>query len=124
MNVEETKIMRMSWQPSPIPIMVDQKQLENVGCLNCVGSVITNDAECVCVCVCVLCVKLDPRLSWQKRHSTRRRLFSNKLDIFLSQIGLKNLRAYLVKCYIWNVAFCGAETWTFRKNRSEIAGKF
>jgi len=53
MNVEETKIMRMSRQPSPIQIMVDQTQLENVECFNCVGSVITNDAVCVCVCVCV-----------------------------------------------------------------------
>ena len=56
MNVEETKIMRMSRQPSPIPFIVDQAQLENVECFNCVGSVITNDDVCVCVCVCGVCV--------------------------------------------------------------------
>jgi hypothetical protein len=26
-----------------------------------------------------------------------------------------NLRKKLVKCYIWSVALCGAETWTLRK---------
>jgi hypothetical protein len=30
MNVEKTKIMRISMQPSPIQIMIDEKQLENV----------------------------------------------------------------------------------------------
>jgi len=33
MNVEETKVTRISRQLSPVTIMVDQKQLENVGCL-------------------------------------------------------------------------------------------
>jgi len=30
MNVEKTKVMRISSQPSPVTIMIDQKQLENV----------------------------------------------------------------------------------------------
>jgi hypothetical protein len=30
MNVEKTKVMRISRQPYPTKIMVDQKQLENV----------------------------------------------------------------------------------------------
>ena len=30
MNVEKTKVMRISKQPSPVTIMIDQKQLENV----------------------------------------------------------------------------------------------
>ena len=34
MNVEKTKVMRISRQPSPVTIMIDQKQLENVECLN------------------------------------------------------------------------------------------
>ena len=32
MNVEKTKVMRISRQPSPLKIMIDQKQLENVEC--------------------------------------------------------------------------------------------
>ena len=30
MNVEKTKVMRISRQPFPVKIMIDQKQLENV----------------------------------------------------------------------------------------------
>jgi hypothetical protein len=33
-------------QPSPIKIMIDQKQLENVENFNYLGSMITNDARC------------------------------------------------------------------------------
>jgi len=52
-------------------------------------------------------VKLNPGSPWQKLHSTRRRLFyTSKLDL--------NLRKKLVKCYIWSMALCGAETWTLR----------
>ena len=46
MNVEKTKIMRTSWQPSPVQIMTDQKQLDNTEYFNYLGSMITNDARC------------------------------------------------------------------------------
>jgi CYTH domain-containing protein len=45
MNVETTKVMRISRQPSPIQIMVDQKQQENVEYFNYLGIRITNDAK-------------------------------------------------------------------------------
>ena len=32
MNVEKTKVMRISRQPSPVTITVEQKQLDNVKC--------------------------------------------------------------------------------------------
>ena len=34
MNVEKTKVMRISRQPLPVKIIIDQKQLENVESLN------------------------------------------------------------------------------------------
>jgi hypothetical protein len=34
-------------------------------------------------------------------------MFTSKLEL--------NLRKKLVKCYVWSVALCGAETWTLRK---------
>jgi hypothetical protein len=46
MNVEETRVMRISRQPSPIQIMIDQKQLKSVKYFNCLVSMITNDAKC------------------------------------------------------------------------------
>jgi len=47
MNVGgNTKIMRISGQPSPIHLMIDQKQQENVEYFGCIGSMITKDARC------------------------------------------------------------------------------
>jgi hypothetical protein len=34
MNVGKTKVMKISRQPSPMKIMIDQKQLENVEYFN------------------------------------------------------------------------------------------
>ena len=48
MNVEKTKVMRISRQPTPITIMIDQKQLENVECFKYLGSMLTNDGICKC----------------------------------------------------------------------------
>ena len=48
MNVEKTKVMRISRQPSPVTIMIDQKQLENVECFKYLGSMLTNDRRCTC----------------------------------------------------------------------------
>jgi hypothetical protein len=42
MNVEKIKVMRISRQPYPIRIMIDQKQLENVEYFNYLSSMITN----------------------------------------------------------------------------------
>ena len=46
MNVEKTKVMRISWQPSPVQIMTDQKQLDNTEYFSYLGSMVTNDARC------------------------------------------------------------------------------
>jgi len=39
--------------------------------------------------------------------------FNKKRALFTSTLDLK-LRKKLVKCYIWSIAFYGAETWTIR----------
>ena len=48
MNVEKTKVMRISRQPYPVTIMIDHKQLEIVKCSKCLGSMITDDGRCTC----------------------------------------------------------------------------
>jgi hypothetical protein len=53
-------------------------------------------------------VKLYAVLSWEKQHSTRRRLiFTRKLDL--------NLRKKLVKCYVCSIASSSAENWTLQR---------
>jgi hypothetical protein len=46
MNVEETKVLGISRESSPIQIMRDQKQLENMEYINELGSVVTHDTHC------------------------------------------------------------------------------
>ena len=52
MNVEKTKLMRISRQPLPVIIMIDQKQLENVESFKYLGSILTNDGRCTCEIKC------------------------------------------------------------------------
>jgi hypothetical protein len=98
--VEKTKVKRISRQPSPMKIMIDQKQLENVEYLNYLGSMITNDAKCT--------REIKSRVAMAKA------AFNKKKNLFTSELDL-NLRKKLVKCYIWSIALYGAEMWTLRK---------
>jgi hypothetical protein len=50
-NVEKTKVMRISRQLCPVQTMTDQKQLENVEYFNYLGNITTN-------------VRLNPGLPW------------------------------------------------------------
>jgi len=96
MNVVKTKVMRISRQPFPVKIIVDQKQLENVE-FKYLGSMLTNDGRCTC--------KIKSRIAMAKA------AFNKKRAVFTSMLDLK-LRKKLVKCYIWSVALYYAETWT------------
>ena len=46
-----------------------------------------------------------------------------KKDLFTSKLDL-NLRKKIVKCYIWSIAFYGAETWTLRKTDQKCLEHF
>jgi len=48
MNVKKTKVMRISRQPFPVKVMIDQKQLENVESFKYLGNILTNDGRCTC----------------------------------------------------------------------------
>jgi hypothetical protein len=72
---------------------------------NYLGSMIANDARCT--------GKLNPGLTWQKRHLARGRNFSP------ANIDL-NLRKKLVKCYIWGIALVWCCKLDTLESRSEI----
>ena len=91
--------MRISRQPSPVTIIIDQKQLENVECFKYLGSLLTNDGRCT--------REIKSRITMAKAaFSKKKTLFTSKLDL--------NLRKKLIKCYIWSMALYGALTWTLR----------
>jgi hypothetical protein len=45
-NAEKNQVMRISRQPSPVQIMIDQRQQGNVEYFNNLDSLVTNDARC------------------------------------------------------------------------------
>jgi hypothetical protein len=98
MNVEKITVKRTSMQPSPLRIMIDQNQQENVKYLNYVSSMI-NDArytrEIKCIC--------HGKSTINKKKS----LFCSKLDL--------NLRKKLAKCYTWSIALYCAGAWTLHE---------
>ena len=98
MNVEKTKVMRISRQPSPVTITINQKQLENVKWFKYLGSMLTDDGRCTC--------EIESRIAMAKAAFNEKNLFTSKLDL--------NLRKKLVKCYVWSMALYVAETWTLR----------
>jgi hypothetical protein len=91
--------MRISTQPFPVKLMIDQKQLENVKSFKYLGTILTNDGRYNC--------KIECRIAMVKA------AFSKKRALFTSTLDLE-LRKKLVKCYIWSTALYGAETWTLQ----------
>jgi hypothetical protein len=81
-NVEKTKLMRISRQSSPIQITIDQKQPKNVEYFNYLGRMI-NDTRCTC--------EIKSRIAMAKA------AFKKKRTLFTRKFGL-NLRKKQVKC--------------------------
>jgi hypothetical protein len=74
MNVEKTKVMRISRQPFLAKIMIDQKQLDNVESLIYLGSNLTNDGRCTCEIKC--------RIAMAKAALNKKKvLFTSTLDL-------------------------------------------
>ncbi|PNF29589.1 hypothetical protein B7P43_G01947 [Cryptotermes secundus] len=91
--------MKISRQPTPVTIKIEQKQLENVKCFKYLGCLLTDDGRCTC--------EIKSRIAMAKA------AFNKKKNLYTSKLDL-NLRKKLVKCYIWSMALYGAETWTLR----------
>ena len=68
MNVEKTKVMRISTENCLLPIMIDRKKLETLDYLNYLGSMITNDVR--------RSQEIKFRIAMEKQRSTGGRIFS------------------------------------------------
>ena len=98
MNVEKkTKLMRISRQPLPVKIVINQKQLGNVESSKYLGSILTNERTCICEIKC--------------RIAMAKAAFNKKRALFTSTLDLE-MRKKLVKCHIYIIALYGAEPWT------------
>jgi hypothetical protein len=78
MNVEKTKLMRISRQPFPVKIMIDQKQLQNVESFKYLGSILTNDGRCTCEIKCRIAMA-KAKAAFNKQ----RAVFTSTLDLEL-----------------------------------------
>jgi hypothetical protein len=98
-NVEKNKNNENFKTTIPSKYYDRPKQLENVESFEYLGSILTNDGRCTCEIKC--------RIVMTKAAINKKRtLFTSTLDLELSK--------KLVKCYVWSIAFYGAETWTLR----------
>ena len=107
--------MRISRQPSPVTIMIDQKQLEIVECFKYLFSMLTNDGKCT--------REIKSRIAVAKAaFSKKKTLFTSKLDLNLGEKSNKmlHLEHGFVKLgrfgqqirNTWKVSKCGAgEGW-------------
>jgi hypothetical protein len=76
MNVVKRKANRISRQPFPVKIMIDQKQLETVESFKYLDSILTNDGRCTSEIKC--------RIAMAKAAFDKKRaLFTNTLDLEL-----------------------------------------
>ena len=81
---------RISRHPSPIQIMLDQKQPENVEYFSCLGSMITYDARCPW--------EIKSRMAMAKAtfNKKKKTLVTSKLDLNFKKVDQKYLK--VLKC--------------------------
>jgi hypothetical protein len=82
-NVDKTKVMKISRQQFPVKVIIDQKQLETMECFKYLGSMLTNDGRCTC--------EIKSRIAMAKAEFNKMRAH------FTSTLDLK-LRKKLAKC--------------------------
>jgi hypothetical protein len=92
MDVEKTKVMRISRQPFPVRIMINQKQLENVESFKYLGSILTNDGRCTCEIKCTIAMA---KAAFNKKKT----FFTSTMDLELRKKLVEVLR--LEHSFIW-----------------------
>jgi hypothetical protein len=81
----------ISRQPSPIHVMINQKQLDTVEYFNCVDSMLTNDARCT--------REMKSSIDMAKAVFKKKALFTSKLDLKFKEETSKVLH---VECkFVW-----------------------
>jgi len=92
-NMEKTKVVRISRQPSPLQIMINQRQPENVKYSIYLGNMITDDARCTC--------------EIQSGIDMARAAFNKMETLFVRKLNLKLKEE--ITLYIWSIYMCGVE---------------
>ena len=88
-NWEQSKVTRISREPSPLQIMIDEK-LENVEYLNDLGTMIKNNARCI--------------HNIKSKIIIAKAAFNSKKAFFTTNLDF-NFGKKLLKCHIYSAAF-------------------
>jgi hypothetical protein len=80
MNVEKNKVMRISRQPFPVELTVEQKQLENVESFKYLGSTLTNDGRCTC--------EIKSRIAVAKATFNKKRAYEDETERVFRNVGI------------------------------------
>ena len=91
-HTNEIQFYKTPLQPSPVTIMIDQKQLENVRCFKYLGSILTNYGRCTC--------EIKSRIAMAKAAFNKKNtLFTSKLDLKFEEETSKML--HLEHGFLW-----------------------
>ena len=83
--------MRISRQPFPVKIMIDQKQLETVESFKYLGSMLTNDGRCTC--------EIKSRIAMAKAAFIKKRALFTSSGLGIQEEASEML--YLEHSFIW-----------------------
>ena len=106
--MKKLNLMKISWEPSPLEIMIQQKEPANVQCFNYLSSIRTNNSR--------------PTCETKSRVPTTKTAFTKKNTTFPSKLGL-NRRKKRIICYIRSVGLTVLKPGNL-ESRLEKTGKF
>ena len=103
-NISKTKAIVIGRKPKKTDTQIEDKFVEEVYSFKYLGCNISSSLIC--------CQEVKQKIALTKE------AFNRKTSIFCVPLE-KELRKRLVKCFVWNLALCGAETWTLRRNEQK-----
>jgi hypothetical protein len=106
-NVQQTRLMRISRCPSPVQIMTGQTQSQKLRILKYLISLLEKNVRYT--------------REMKSRMVIAKAVFNKNKAPFTSKLTL-NLRKKLKKCYIWTVAVYSSDIWTLRKVDQKYLG--
>lgn len=99
-NYDKTKVMVVGRTSRVVRIELGGHRLQQVDRFRYLGSLITADGRS--------CEEIKARIAMGKvAFEEKRRVLTGNLDL--------ELRKRMMKCFVWSVMLCGAETWELRK---------
>jgi hypothetical protein len=104
-----SKLILVEWEEQSNNYGTKNKEGYQMDCFKYLGSILTNDGRSTCEIKC--------------RIAMAKVTFNKKKALFTSTLDLE-LRKKLVKCYVWNIALYGAETWLLRAVDQKHLGSF